>query len=140
MSNGTRPELWWASTLPPSTKYCLSYHHERAEPGHFRAVVDTVVATTSVDANVVIDPATFDTTMNPVVTIQAAGVTPIQRKVMFLDGWATARPAAAVECRRFQTRILLDSRYPVTNYGFADRWSLRHMAAPSMPSSHELLK
>ncbi|MFE9328553.1 radical SAM protein [Nocardia sp. NPDC052278] len=90
LSNGTRPLPWWATHAPAFDHVLLSYHHERAEPDHFRAVVDTLAPVTSVDVNVVIDPAAFDTTMNLAATIQADGKAPVHRKIMFLDGWARA--------------------------------------------------
>ncbi|MFD4356756.1 radical SAM protein [Nocardia sp. NPDC058518] len=91
LSNGTRPLAWWNTHAPTFDHVLLSYHHERAEPEHFRAVVDTIAATTSVDVNIVIDPTAFDTTMSLAATIQADGNAPVHRKIMFLDGWA--RPA-----------------------------------------------
>ncbi|MFQ6331514.1 radical SAM protein (plasmid) [Nocardia sp. CWNU-33] len=91
LSNGTRPLTWWKTHAPTFDHVLLSYHHERAQPDHFRAVVDTIAATTSVDVNIVIDPAAFDTTMDLAATIQADGNAPVHRKIMFLDGWA--RPA-----------------------------------------------
>lgn len=91
LSNSTRPLPWWATHAPTFDHVLLSYHHERAEPDHFRGVVDTLAPVTSVDVNVVIDPAAFDATMNLAATIQADGKAPVHRKIMFLDGWA--RPA-----------------------------------------------
>jgi organic radical activating enzyme len=91
LSNGTRPVDWWTAHAPAFDHVLLSYHHERAIPDHFRAVVDTIAATTSVDVNVVIDPAVFHTTMDLAAAIQADGRAPVHRKIMFCDGWA--RPA-----------------------------------------------